>query len=108
MVVRVFWRELAEAGARRGEWLLLDGLRLGTGIVGSGPLSCALLIGDVWARQCQRQQSQALCEVVPRVILEDMGVEGTTFGPVIRVGGRGKKSPGGRAAFVSLKGQRER
>ena len=38
VVVRVFWRGLAEAGARRGEWLLLDGLRLGTRIVGSGPL----------------------------------------------------------------------
>ena len=45
VVVRVFWRDLAEAGARRGEWLLLDGLRLGTGIVGSGPLLCALFSG---------------------------------------------------------------
>ena len=45
VVVRVFCRDLAEAGARRGEWLLLDGLRLGTGIVGSGPLSCALFSG---------------------------------------------------------------
>ena len=40
--------------------------------------------------------------------LEDMGAEGATFGPVIRVGGRGKKSPGGRAAFLSLRGQGER
>ena len=47
VVVTDFWRELAKAGARRGEWLLLDGLRLDTGIVGSGPLSCALSIGDV-------------------------------------------------------------
>ena len=91
LVVRVFWRELAETGARRGEWQLLDGLRMGTRIVGSGPLSCALLI-DVWARQCRRQQSQALSEVVHRILLEDMGAEGATFGPVIRVGGKGKKS----------------
>ena len=37
--------------------------------------------------------------------LEDMGAEGANLGPVIHVGGRGKKSPGGRAAFVLLKGQ---
>ena len=41
-------------------------------------------------------------------LLEDMGAEGATFGPVIRVGGRGKKSPGGRAAFVSWQGHGER
>ena len=34
-----------------------------------------------------------------------MGAEGATFGPVIRVGGRGKKSPGGRAVCVSWQGR---
>ena len=94
MVVRVFWRELAEAGARRGEWQwqLLDGVRLGTRIVGSGSLSCALLI-DVWARQCRRQQSQALCEVVLRMFWKIWERKRRLLGLFIRVGGRGKKSP---------------
>ena len=41
-------------------------------------------------------------------LLEHMEAEGATFGTAVRVGGRGKKSPGRRAAFLSLRGQRER
>ena len=43
-------------------------------------------------------------------LFEDLGAEGATFAPVTRisVGGREKKSPGGRAAFRSLRGQGER
>ena len=33
---------------------------------------------------------------------EDMGAEGGTFGPVIRVGGRGKKSPGWNSVAFGL------
>ena len=40
-------------------------------------------------------------------LLEDMGAEGATFGLVVHVGGRRKKSPGGRAAFLSLRVQGE-
>ena len=74
---------------------------------GEGLRSClegarGKVIGHVW--QCRRQPLLALCDVVLRVLLEDMGAEGATFGPVIRVGGRGKKSPGG----VSWQGHGER
>ena len=47
-------------------------------------------------KRCRRQPLQVLCDVNLRVI----GVEGTIFGLVIRVGGRGKKSSNGRVPFV--------
>ena len=75
-------------------------------------MACATLVDDYpqgrvseWLVFCGKYQLATF-----RIALEDMGAEGAAFDPVTRisVGGREKKSPGGRAAFRSLRGQGER
>ena len=64
------------------------------------------VIGDVWARQCRRQHSQALCEVVLRVLLEDMGADGANLGLLSVSVEEGKSRQVGR--LCSCRGQGER